>query len=71
MINSNKFEGAIRSAGCTQHMLAKEMGISDNTFSNKKKKGTFTIEQVLWLCTRLDIAGAEDRCDIFLPMKFQ
>ena len=67
MINVNKFEGAIRSAGTTQEKLAEEMHISANTFSTKKKKGTFTIAQVDWLCKRLEIVKEEDKCDIFLP----
>ncbi len=66
MINVNKFEGAIRSAGTTQEQLAEEMNISPNTFTNKKKNGTFTIAQVSWLCDRLNIVKAEDRCEIFL-----
>ena len=68
MINQPKFEGAIRSAGTTQERLAEEMHMSANTFSTKKKKGTFTIAQVQWLCMRLCINKAEDRCDIFLPV---
>ena len=71
VINVNRFEGAIRSAGTTQERLAEEMHMSANTFTNKKKKGTFTIAEVEWLCGRLDIARAEDRCDIFLPLIFQ
>ena len=67
MINENKFYGAVRSAGLTQKALAKEMNISSNTFSTKKKKGKFTIAQVNWLCTRLGINKPEERCDIFLP----
>ena len=67
MINQNKFEGSIRSAGYTQEQLADMMGMSANTFSAKKKKGTFTIAQVEWLCTTLKIVKPEDRCEIFLP----
>jgi len=66
MINVNKFEGAIRSAGTTQEQLAEEMKISANTFTNKKKNGSFTIAQVCWLCNRLDIVKPEDKCEIFL-----
>ena len=66
VINVNKFEGAIRSAGLTQEILAEEMNISANTFTNKKKNGTFTIAQVCWLCNRLEIEKAEDKCEIFL-----
>lgn len=71
MINQNKFNGAVRAAGCTQSMLAGEMGISANTFSTKKKNGTFTIAQVDWLCVRLDIKKPEEKCDIFLQPIFQ
>lgn len=71
MINQPRFEGAIRSAGLTQKILAEEMNISNNTFTSKKKNGTFTIAQVDWLCTRLSIVKPEDKCDIFLQSKFQ
>ena len=66
MINQNRFEGAVRIAGTTQNQLADEMHMSANTFSTKKKKGTFTIAEVEWLCTRLRIDKPEDKCDIFL-----
>lgn len=71
MINVNKFEGAIRAAGYTQSTLAEAMGISENTLSTKKKKGSFTIAQVEQICTILGIVKPEDKCDIFLPMEFQ
>ena len=67
VINVNKFEGAIRSAGTTQEQLSEEMHMSANTFTNKKKNGTFTIAEVDWLCRRLKIVRLEDKCDIFLP----
>ena len=67
MINIPKLEGAIREAGLTQGILAEEMHISANTFTNKKKKGTFTLAQVDWLCSRLKIDKPERKCDIFLP----
>ena len=71
MINENKLDGAIRSAGATQGMLAEEMHMSANTFSKKKKTGTFNIAEVEWLCRRLEIVKPEDKCDIFLVEKFQ
>ena len=71
MINKNRFEGAMRSAGYTQNQLADEMKMTPNTFSKKKNKGTFTIAQVEWLCDKLDISKPEDKCDIFLHSKFQ
>lgn len=71
MINQNKFDGAVRAAGYTQGRLADMMGISANTFSTKKKKGTFTIAEVEWLCDTLQIEKPEDKCDIFMLSKFQ
>lgn len=67
MINIPKFEGAIREAETTQQILADEMHMSKNTFTNKKKKGTFTIAEAEWLCSRLNIVQPERRCEIFLP----
>ena len=66
MINENRLEGAIRSKGYTQGRLAEEMNISANTFSTKKKKGTFTLAQVDQICSILEIEKPEDKCEIFL-----
>lgn len=66
MINGNKLEGAIRTQGYTQNRLAAEMNISANTFSTKKKKGTFTLAQVDQICSILKIDKPEDKCEIFL-----
>jgi len=71
MINQQKLEGAIRAAGYTEGRLAKEIGISANTFSTKKKKGTFTLAQVEKICRIVEIVKPEDKCDIFLPITFQ
>lgn len=71
MINQPKLEGAIRAAGYTEGRLAKEIGMSANTFSTKKKNGNFTLAQVEKICNLVEIVKPEDKCDIFLPMKFQ
>ena len=71
MINQNKLEGRIREKGYTEGRLAREMNISANTFSTKKKKGTFTLAQVDQICMILGINEMKDRCDIFLPTIFQ
>ena len=65
-MNVLKLEGAIRAKGYTQGRLAEEMDISANTFTNKKKKGTFTLAEVDKMCTILEIVKDEDKCDIFL-----
>ena len=66
MINQDKFEGAVRAAGYREGKLAEEMGISANTFSTKKRKGTFTLAQVDQICSILRIDDQKDKCDIFL-----
>ena len=66
MINVYKLEGAIRAKGYTQGKLAEELKMSANTFSAKKKKGTFTLAEVDKICTILDIVKAENKCEIFL-----
>ena len=66
MINVYKLEGAIRAKGYTQGKLAEELEMSANTFSTKKKKGTFTLAEVDKICTILDIVKAENKCEIFL-----
>ena len=71
MINKNRLEGAIRSAGLTEGRVAKEMHISANTFSTKKNKGTFTLAQVDQICTIVGISDPKDKCDIFLLEAFQ
>jgi len=66
VINVYKLEGAIRAKGYTQGKLAEELKMSANTFSTKKKKGTFTLAEVDKICTILDIVKAENKCEIFL-----
>lgn len=66
MINQCKLEGAIRSAGYTEGRLAKEIGMTANTFSAKKKKGTFTLAQVDKICMVIHIDDPEHKREIFL-----
>ena len=66
MINVHKLEGAIRAKGYTQGKLAEELNMSANTFTTKKKKGTFTLAEVDKMCSILDIVKAENKCEIFL-----
>lgn len=70
-MNTNKFEGAIRSAGYTEGQLAGLLHMTANTFSKKKKTGTFTLAQVEQICEIIGISTPGDKCDIFLPLKFQ
>ena len=70
-MNQHKFEGAIRSAGYTEGQLAALLDMTANTFSKKKKTGTFTLAQVERICEIIQINSPADKCDIFLPLKFQ
>lgn len=66
MINKNRLEGAIRTAGYNQKKLAAELEMSANTFSTKKKNGTFTLAQVERICEICDINDPKDKSEIFL-----
>ena len=66
VINQPKFEGAIRAAGYTEGRLARKIGMSANTFSMKKKKGTFTLAQVDKICMECHIEDPEHKREIFL-----
>jgi len=71
MMNQNALRGRIIANGYTQGMLAKELVMTESTFSSKMKKGSFTIAQVDRICDILHIDSPEDKCDIFLPCKSQ
>ena len=55
MINTNKLRGAISSAGHTQQSVAASLGISNNTFSAKMKKGVFLSNEISEMIKILNI----------------
>lgn len=55
MIDKNKLKGAIVSAGVTQEDVAKAIGKTPKTFSNKMKKGVFGSDEIEIMCKFLSI----------------
>ncbi len=55
MIDKKKLKGKIAESGLTQAALAKEIGMSETTFSRKMKSGKFGIEDAEKMIIVLDI----------------
>ena len=66
MTDTQKLKGLIVSAGKTQKEVAKETGISANTFS-KKINGTceFTVREIIKICDILNITDNGEKMKIF------
>ncbi|MBN1072096.1 DUF739 family protein [Clostridium botulinum] len=62
MILINELKGRIRAKGYTQEKLAKELGISPKTLSNKFNKGVFGSNEIQEMIEILDI---DNPIDIF------
>lgn len=56
MIDKNKLRAAWVSKGLTQATVAKEIGVSNKTFSLKMKKGVFGSDEIEKMISYLDIA---------------
>lgn len=66
MINMPEFRAAMARKNYTQKSLAKELGISEQTFRRRLNKGVFGTDEVLRMVDLLDI---NDPCFIFLFSK--
>jgi transcriptional regulator with XRE-family HTH domain len=55
MILVNELKGKIKAKGYTQERLAKELGISPKTLSNKLSKGVFGTNEIEQIIKILDI----------------
>lgn len=55
MILVNELKGKIRAKGYTQEKLAKELGISPKTLSNKLTKGVFGSDEIEKMIKILEI----------------
>ncbi|AWK52801.1 DUF739 domain-containing protein [Clostridium beijerinckii] len=62
MILVNELKGKIRAKGYTQDKLAKELGISPKTLSNKLSKGVFGSDEIDKMIRILEI---ENPIEIF------
>ena len=66
MVNKNELSAARMKAGLTQEEVAKQLGISPNTYGKKEAgHSDFKLTEVLRLCKILEIS-ASDRDKIFL-----
>ena len=62
-----KLKGLIIAAGMTQKEVAKKIGISTNTLSNKiNGVREFTVGEVIQICDILDITSNAEKAEIFL-----
>lgn len=66
MIDRNKLRAAWVSKGFTQERVAKEVGVSNKTFSLKMKRGVFGSDEIEKMIDLLDIS---DPVNVFLPMQ--
>lgn len=66
-MNKALFKMAVERAGYTQSKLAKELGISKNTLSNKVNGHTnVNVTEVSKICDILNIHNDEEKARIFL-----
>lgn len=66
MIDRNKLRAAWVSKGFTQERVAKEVGISNKTFSLKMKRGVFGSDEIEKMIDILDIS---DPVNVFFAKK--
>lgn len=67
IMNKAMFKMVIERAGYTQTSLAKELGISKNTLSNKVNGHTnITVKEVVEYCRILKIYDDKEKAQIFL-----
>lgn len=60
MILINELKGRIKARGYTQEKLAKELGVSPKTFSNKLNKGVFGSDEIEKMIKILQIQNPLD-----------
>lgn len=67
MVNTNELRGAMAKAGYTQRSLAKELGMTPTTLSNKiNNKSSFNLGTVEKICSILKIHAPLEKANIFL-----
>lgn len=71
-MNQRKLLGKMAEAGCTQKMIAAELGKSENAISNKfNGKSSFTTDEILRICDLLRITDDREKAQIFLSKPSQ
>lgn len=67
MLDARKLKGKIAERGLTQGELAKAIGISDNSMTNKMSgRRDFTIGEIDRICKVLQISDCVTKAQIFL-----
>ena len=67
MLDARKLKGKIAERGFTQGELAKAIGISDNSMTNKMSgRRDFTIGEIDRICKVLQISDCVTKAQIFL-----
>lgn len=67
MLNTRKLRGVMAEAGVTQRDIAKALGKSENTVSNRIKGiSPFDVSEVLIICDLLGITDNSLKAEIFL-----
>lgn len=60
MFNFDELLGRMKSKGYSQMKMAKELGISENSFSNKiSGKSSFKPLEIVSMCEKLDISNTQ------------
>lgn len=62
MINTNELRGIIAREGMSQRGVAKELGITQETFYRKMKKGVFDSDEIYMM---IDLLNIEDPVAVF------
>lgn len=72
MIDGNLLKSKIVAKGMCQRSVAKEIGMSENSFSAKiQGRSSFTVDEAIRICDLLDITEPGEKCNIFLPKASQ
>lgn len=67
MLNANRLRGIMAEHRCSQRMLAKEIGKSENTLAKKLNgKIPFNTDEVIAICEFLHIEDPHEKAAIFL-----
>lgn len=66
-MNTVLLEQAISDSGLKKKYIAQKLGMSEQTFNKKRKKGTFYGDEIINLCEIINISGTKLASDIFLP----
>lgn len=69
MIDRNKLRAAWVSKGFTQERVAKEVGVSNKTFSLKMKRGVFGSDESDEIEKMIDLLDISDPVNVFLPSR--